>query len=144
MDHQQKLIPNPRAYVKEWLQKHPKGKIFVGCDSKVRGKKTKYSEAICLWNVGHGVREIYRNEIVRTPPDEYSRLWAEVERAVAVAEELKGLGEITVHVDLNSSPEFRSHQLYDASLGLIRSMGFRGAGKPAAWAASCGAHKHCQ
>ncbi len=143
-DHKGNEIEEPRQFVQAWLKKHPRGKIFVGCDSKVRGDLVKYSTAICLWNIGKGVSEIYKNEVIQRPPDSYTRLWAEVTRAVETAEELKDLGEITVHVDINSNPKYRSHQLYDASIGLITSMGFQGAGKPFSWAASCGAHKHCQ
>lgn len=143
-DHSGIEIPDPTHFVKSWLKRHPKGRIFVGCDSKVRGDKVKYSTAICLWNIGKGVHEIYKNEVIAKPHDQYSRLWGEVTRAVEVAEKLKDLGEITVHVDINSNPKYRSHQLYDASIGLITSMGFQGAGKPFSWAASCGAHKHCQ
>lgn len=142
--HQEGMILKPREYVAAWLNEHPQGKIFVGCDSKVRGKRTKYSTAICLWDIGKGVAEIYKNEILPTPPDKFSRLWMEVEKALAAAELLRGLAEITVHVDINSNPKYRSHQLYDACIGLINSMGFQGAGKPNSWAASCGAHRHCQ
>lgn len=143
-DHQGEAIEDARKYVMNWLHKHPGGRIFVGCDSKVRGDKVKYSTAICLWNIGKGVQEIYKNEVIRKPHDQYSRLWGEVTRAVETAETLKDLGEITVHVDINSNPKYRSHKLYDASIGLITSMGFQGAGKPYSWAASCGAHRHCQ
>ena len=115
-----------------------------GCDSKARGQLVKYSTVVCLWNVGHGVSEIYKNEVIPAPKDSYTRLWNEVERGVKVANYLKELGEITVHVDINSNPKFRSYQLYDASMGLITSMGFKAAGKPFSWAATCGAHRHCQ
>lgn len=137
-------IDNHCEYVERWLKLHPKGEIYVGCDSKVRGKFVKYSTAICLWKVGRGVSEIFKNEVEINPPDDYSRLWNEVTRAVNIAEELKELGRITVHVDINSNPKYRSHRLYDASIGLISSMGFKGVGKPHSWAASCGAHRHCQ
>lgn len=133
-----------KSYVSQWLQIHPRGEIFVGCDSKVRGTRVKYSTVVCLWNVGRGVNEIHKNEIEKRPNDAYTRLWNEVTRAVEVADALKDLGRITVHVDINSNPKYRSHQLYDASIGLITSMGFKGAGKPFSWAASCGAHRHCQ
>lgn len=143
-DHRGQAVPDPAAYVKKWLEGHPNGRVYVGCDSKVRGERVKYSTAICLWDMGKGVSEIYRNELENRPPDRYTRLWSEVTRAVDTAELLRELGPITVHVDINSNPEYRSHQLYDASMGLITSMGFRAAGKPYSWAASCGAHKHCQ
>ncbi len=137
-------VSDIRTYVSHWLKTHSQGEIFVGCDSKVRGNRVKYSTVICLWDVGRGVNEIYKNEIEKRPKDSYTRLWNEVTRAVEIADILKDLGHITVHVDINSNPKYRSHQLYDASIGLITSMGFRGAGKPFSWAASCGAHRHCQ
>ena len=143
-DHRGKEISNYRNQVKFWLREFPNGELYIGFDSKVRGNLAKYSTVICLWNVGQGVYEIYRNETIHAPKDEYTRLWNEVTRAVDVADSLKELGHITVHVDINSDPQFRSNQLYDASIGLITSMGFRAAGKPHSWAASCGAHRHCQ
>ncbi len=142
--HHEGEIDDPREYVARWLKEHPQGRVFVGCDSKVRGDQTKFCTAICMWDIGRGVSEIYKNEVQNTPPDKFSRLWAEVEKAVAIAEELRDLTDITVHVDINSNPKYRSHQLYDASIGLIQSLGFQGAGKPNSWAASCGAHRHCQ
>ncbi len=143
-DSQKKEINDVRQYVVHWLKNNPFGEIYVGCDSKVRGPFVKYATAICLWNVGHGVSELYKNEVEKTPSDRYTRLWNEVTRAVEIADLLKDLARITVHVDINSNPKFQSHRLYDASIGLIHSMGFRGAGKPYSWAASCGAHQHCQ
>ncbi len=137
-------IEDVYAYVKAWLQEHPNGKIFVGADSKVRGEIVKYATAICLWDIGRGVSEIYRNMSLPKPKDRFSRLWKEVSLAVEVAENLKELGEITVHIDINSNPAFKSHQLFDASIGWISSLGFKADGKPNSWAASCGAHKRCQ
>ncbi len=143
-DHSGKEIENYIHEVSLWFEAHPRGEIYVGCDSKVRGAVVKYSTVICMWNVGRGVREIYKNETETAPPDSYTRLWNEVTRAVEIADSLKDVGRITVHVDINSNPKYRSHHLYDASIGLITSMGFKGAGKPFSWAASCGAHRHCQ
>ena len=137
-------IDNVCSYVKNWLDTHPNGKIYVGADSKVRGEIVKYATAICLWDVGRGVSEIYRNICLPKPKDRYSRLWNEVTLAVEVAEKLRSLGDVTVHIDINSNPAFKSHQLFDASMGWISSLGFKAAGKPYSWAASCGAHKHCQ
>lgn len=143
-DHRGQTVHSVSSYVQNWLKKHPQGKVFVGCDSKVRGQEVKYATAVCLWNIGKGVQEIHRNERMPKPNDRFSRLWGEVTRAVAVAESLKELTAVTVHVDINSNPKYRSHQLYDASIGLITSLGFEAAGKPHSWAASCGAHRHCQ
>lgn len=143
-NYNEQPIEDVTSYVRSWLSQNPEGEIFVGCDSKVRGNRVKYSTVVCLWNVGKGVSELYKNEVEQKPKDAYTRLWNEVTRAVEVADILKDISHITVHVDINSNPKYRSHRLYDASIGLIKSMGFKGAGKPFSWAASCGAHRHCQ
>lgn len=143
-NHLSDPIKCPVSRVSKWLSAYPAGRVFVGCDSKVRGDLVKYATVICLWDVGKGVKEIYRNEVTRAPKDSYTRLWNEVTRATETAELLKGLGEITVHIDINSDPQYPSNRLYDAGIGLINSLGFAGAGKPYSWAASCGAHRHCQ
>ena len=138
------FIPDVEQHIKDWLDLHPEGKIFVGCDSKVRGKTVKYATVICMWDVGHGVWEIYKNLELERPKDRYTRLWNEVMMSVELAETLKGLGNIHVHMDFNSDPKYASYQLYDAGIGLVNSMGFIGAGKPNAWAATSGANRHCQ
>lgn len=137
-------ISDLRIFVQNWLDQHPKGEIYVGTDSKTRGDRVKYSTAICLWDVGGGVWEAYTNEWTNRPKDKFTRLWDEVNRSVKIAEQLKDLGDIHVHMDFNSNPEFPSYQLYDAGIGLVTSLGFIGAGKPNAWAATSGAHRHCQ
>lgn len=143
-NYKHEIVEDVTTYAKNWLKEHPRGEIYVGCDSKVRGKKSKYSTVICFWDVGKGVQEIHNTEIIPAPKDSYSRLWEEVTRAVNTAYLLKDIGKITVHIDINSNPKYRSHKLYDASIGLITSMGFEGEGKPFSWAATSGAHKHCQ
>lgn len=138
------IIDDIRTYVRAWMTLHPRGKIYVGSDSQVRGPDTKYSTVICLWDVGHGVWEIYSNVVVPRPPDRFSRLWFEVQRSLEVAEIIRDLGDVIVHMDFNSDPKYPSYQLYDAGMGLVKSMGFDAAGKPHSWAASCGANKRCQ
>lgn len=131
-------------FVQNWLNAHPKGEIFVGTDSKTRGEKVQYSTVICLWDVGRGVWELYAKYAIKRPKDRFTRLWYEVAYSVKIAERLKDLGNINVHMDYNSDPRFPSYQLYDAGIGLVQSMGFKGAGKPHAWAATSGANRHCQ
>ena len=137
-------ILDVRAYVKNWIKENPGGEIHIGCDSKRRGGNIKYSVSICMYYVGNGVHEIYTTETVLSSTDNFSRLWNEVERAVSLAEFLKEIGEIAVHVDLNHDNRYLSSKLYEASMGFIQSLGFKAIGKPYAWAASHGAHQHCQ
>ena len=139
------MIPDVTLYVSQWMSRHPQGQIHVGADSKKRGAHTKYSVSICMWEKGYGVHEIHTTETLNNYPDDFSRLWEEVNRAVDAAKYLNKLsGNIHVHVDLNNDPKYFSNKLYEASIGFITSLGFKAIGKPYAWAASCGAHKYCQ
>ncbi|GGH69336.1 ribonuclease H-like YkuK family protein [Phaeocystidibacter marisrubri] len=138
------VVDDLHRYVKAWLAEHPKGRIYIGSDSQVRGTIVKYSTVVCLWDVGHGVWEAYSTVKVPRFKDRFSRLWNEVQRSLEVAELIRDLGDVTVHMDFNSDPKFPSYQLYDAGMGLVKSMGFEAAGKPHSWAATCGANRHCQ
>lgn len=132
------------AYVNEWLEGHPHSEIHVGCDSKTRSETIKFSTVICMREIGNGVHEIHRNEYERHRGDKMERLWREVSKALSVAEELKDIASITIHVDLNSDQKAKSNRIYDASIGMIKGMGFEALGKPDAWAATSGANKHCE
>lgn len=138
------FVLDAKNYVADWLKRYPKGEIHVGCDSKRRGNSVKYSLSICMRNGNSGVHEIYGTYSMQNIPDNFSRLWEEVDRVVKLAQHLSDLSKITVHVDINRDPKFLSNRLYDASIGYISSMGFMALGKPDAWAASLGAHTHCQ
>lgn len=143
-DARGRLVGSAVEWIQHWLEEHPNGKIYVGSDSKKRGDLVKYAVAICLWDVGHGVHELWHSHRVQAPRDAYGRLWHEVELAVQAAETIREVGPLTVHLDFNSNPRYRSHALYDAGMGYLQALGFEAAGKPWSWAASCGAHRHCQ
>lgn len=137
-------VKDLRGFVENWLHEHPRGQIYVGTDSKTFGEKVKYSTVICLWDVGRGVWEVYCNHVVERPKDRFTRLWNEITLSVEVAERIKGIASITVHMDFNSNPKYPSYQLYDAGMGLVQSMGYKGEGKPDSWAATSGANRRCQ
>jgi len=138
-------VEDIRLHLTQWLEAHPNGEIYIGTDSKVLGNKVKYSTVICMWDVGRGVWEMYKNFTVPRLKDRYTRLWQEITLSLELAEQLRDLApNITLHMDFNSNPKFASYNLYDAGMGLITSMGYKGAGKPDAWAATYGANRHCQ
>ncbi len=142
-DHNGKPIRDVVDYIRNWRGHFPHSEIHVGSDSKIRSGTAKFSVVICLRELGRGVHEIYKVEY-QACRDKMDRLWQEVNMAVEVATQLQELGKISVHVDLNSDPKYRSSKLYDASIGFIRGMGFEAIGKPDAWAATSGANKHTQ
>lgn len=138
------VVDDLRQYVKAWLRTHPSGEVYIGSDSQVRGSDVKYSTVICLWDVGHGVWEVYSTVKFPRPGDRFTRLWNEVQRSLHVAEQLRDITKVIVHMDFNSDPSYPSYQLYDAGMGLVKSMGYEAAGKPDSWAATCGANRRCQ
>ena len=138
------VVADIREFIKDWMKAHKGGEIYIGSDSQARGNKVKYSTVVCLWDVGHGVWEAYCKEELERPKDRYTRLWNEVIRSVELADELQDLGEIHVHMDYNSNPNYASYQLYDAGIGYVTGMGYNATGKPLAWAATSGANRHCQ
>lgn len=134
-----------KQYVEDWINHHPNCELHVGCDSKRRGNNVKYAVSICLRDLGNGVHELHANTIIKDISDNFTRLWEEVHMSVELAKELNTIGKpITVHVDFNSEPQFLSNRLYEASMGFIKSYGYKAISKPNAWAASSGAHGHCQ
>jgi len=133
------IVSDLMVYVMDWLSAHPQGRVFIGTDSKVYGSSVVYATVICMWDVGKGVHEVYRKQRFKKPKDRFTRLWNEVVQSVEIAEQLAALGPIEIHMDFNSNPKYQS-----AGMGLITSMGFIGAGKPMAWAATSGANRHCQ
>ncbi len=138
-------VLNYKSYVHSWIQEHPKSELHIGCDSKVKPNGVKYSVSICMRNIGNGVHEIYATEFINDKTDNYTRLWREVNMAVELARELDDLAaKIHIHVDLNQDPKYFSNRLYEASVGFISSLGYEAIAKPDAWAASSGAHAHCQ
>lgn len=143
--NQNTVVLDPSKYVKNWMHEHPNSELHIGCDSKVKGGTVKYSVTICMREVGNGVHEIYTTKIFRDKLDLYTRLWREVNMAVEIANELSEIDQkISIHVDLNEDPRFSSNRLYEASVGFISSLGYQAIAKPNAWAASSGAHAHCQ
>ncbi len=129
-------IKDVGSYVRDWLKEHPNSEVHVGCDSKTRSETIKFSTVICMREIGKGVHEIHCNEYERYRGDKMDRLWREVSKALSIAEELKDIASITIHVDLNSDEKAKSNRIYDASIGMIKGMGFDALGKPHAWPAT--------
>jgi hypothetical protein len=136
------VIHNLKEYVENWISDKPNAEIYIGCDSQTRDKKIDYAVSVCMYEPGKGGHIINKKETESMKPNNYMRLWEEVNKSVIVADILKGIDrKITIHVDYNSNPNEKSHELYDAGIGYAKSMGYEAAGKPHAWAATHAADK---
>lgn len=120
--------------------------VYVGGDSQVHNRTVTYVKVIVLRRLDHGAIGYYKIERERYNRNIRERLWNEVYKIVDVAKwldeilmehsEKHGLDLMVkeVHADLNPSPKYKSHEVVQACLGYINSMGYSSQIKPFAWA----------
>jgi len=162
-----KEIDDLGVYLRDYYKLHPRVKIYVGTDSIQNGKYTKYVTAIGMLHPEYigdygdfhhsaGVHVIYNRENIKRIRDIFSRLWRETELALEVStyvhdalkdvwtQPLNNNEKIPiVHLDFSHQPRFKSHQVFDASVGYIKGQGFEVKTKPEAFMATCGADHLC-
>jgi len=152
-------IENVEKYVKNWTIENPYGKVLIGCDSQVHGRRIKYSVIIVMhyidvMKIGHGchllICDIWEKRVAKTQIEEIpSKLWKEAQYALQTAELLDGKDEyfkkkIEIHLDFNSVEKFKSNMMYSSGMGLIQSAGYFVLGKPFAQIASNCADHFCR
>jgi predicted RNase H-related nuclease YkuK (DUF458 family) len=118
------------TYVKNWVEKNPGCKLYVGCDSQNYTNKaqTIFGTVIVLHHKGSGGHVIYNRTCVPIMVSEFERLWKEVEFSMEAVVDLEasGVGKPDyVDLDLNPDPRYRSNSLLRAAVGLIESMGIK-------------------
>lgn len=133
-----KQITDLSEYVKTWLEEHVDDEvsIHVGCDSHV-GARIKYVTSLCFLREKKGGHIINKNDYCSKDLTINERLMNEIQFSLMVAESLKELGlEITIHVDYNPNPKFKSNELYATGLSTGTWFGYKTVGKPYAWCSS--------
>lgn len=138
------LIP----YVKDYLNAKPEAEIYIGTDSQNTGKKTYYACVVVLYTPGKGGHVIYSQEALPIIRDSFTKLWKEVEQSMQIAGKVHDMLEeagiertITIDLDLNPDPKFKSNNVMRAALGWGESCGYAVRYKPFALAASYAADK---
>lgn len=117
--------------------------VYVGTDSQVNRKRRKvmYVTTIVLHKKGKGGRFFLQQELVRTPNSLRERLSAEVYRTLQLCFELRDIlprnVEITVDVDLNKNPKYKSGKYVNELVGMVTAQDFKCRTKPDSWAAMC-------
>jgi len=144
------IIVNVEAYVKDWVKNNPYGKLIIGCDSQVKGRRIHYSVIIVMhyidrMEVGHGCHlllcDVWEKRMNKSQLEEMpSKLYREALLALEAAELVDGKDEffkksIEVHLDFNSVPAANSHEnlsnkMYATGLGLLSGYGYKVYGKP--------------
>jgi len=153
------VIENVEKYVKEWTKENPYGKVIIGCDSQMHGRRIKYSIAIVMhyidrMGVGHGghvlIADIWKKRNASSPIEEMpSKLWKEAEFTLKAAQMVDGNDEIfkkrlMLHLDYSNDAKDKSNIMFASGIGYLQGMGYKAEGKPKSWAATHTADAFCR
>ena len=99
--------------------------IYIGCDSQ-NHHKTRYATTIILHTPNGGSHIIFREECYPLIMDITTRLWAEVQKSIEVANYLKenGINVTAIDLDYNTKPECQSSNIVKSAIGFVQGMGF--------------------
>jgi len=130
-------------HVQQVVERSPDVQILIGSDSQNRNGSTTYATTVVFRYQNNGAHVLYKKEKTIRVSDLWTRLWAELERSITVADYLEDRAGIKVHqidLDYNSDPAYASNKVWIAAVGYLRSMGYRSGAKPdlliASWAAN--------
>jgi len=117
-------------------------KVFVGCDSHLRGPKYIFAIVIAIYSQDSGGRFFFKRKKVANPQFQNSkiRLLEEVNYVMILGnllkEQLGNAIEIHAHFDLNPNTAYLSSQVVSHAKSYAHAMGFIPTIKPDAWASS--------
>ena len=126
------VIPDLAKYAKDQALSHEAVKIYVGSDSQVTGPTMKIATVIVFHYGNNGAHVAYRTLSVKTPSDNFSRLWLEVTSSMEIAMYLReqGLNITFVDLDLNEDPQWKSNEVLRSAIGYVTGSGFEARCKP--------------
>jgi predicted RNase H-related nuclease YkuK (DUF458 family) len=121
-------------------------KVCIGTDSQVKGKTTEFATVVVFIRKGKGAFMYILSDTSQRKMSIKERMLIEVSKSIDVAYSLSNLFTIydvdmEVHADINTSPNFKSHDALKEAMGYIMGMGFAFKAKPYAFASSSCANK---
>lgn len=124
-------------------------KVCIGTDSQVKGKLIEFATVIVFVRKGKGGFMYICNEYEYRRMPIKERMLVEVNKTVAIAYDLCNIFsrfnvDMELHVDINTSPNFKSNDALKEAMGYIKGMGFAFKAKPDAFASSSCANKIVQ
>ncbi len=124
-------------------------KVCIGTDSQVKGKETEFATVIVFVRKGKGGFMYIHNETTIQKMGIKERMLTEVAKSIDIAYKLCRLFtlynvDMEVHADINTDPNFKSHDAFKEAMGYIMGMGFVFKAKPHAFASSSCANKVVQ
>lgn len=120
-------IESVSEYVKDYVKKHPEVEIIIGSDSQNWRFSTVYATVIALYSPGHGAHCVYNKWREKRERITSVRLINEVNASIDCAEKLvnDGAPKATyIDIDVNSSPKFKSSEVYRSARGMVEGMGY--------------------
>jgi predicted RNase H-related nuclease YkuK (DUF458 family) len=121
------------TYVKDFMEKYPESKVFVGCDSQTKGSKTIYAIVIVFHQPNKGGHVLFAKEILPRINNRNERLRREFVVSVEVADYLFD-NELCipdfVDIDLSPDPKFKSNEMLVEAINYIKWHGFEPRWKP--------------
>jgi predicted RNase H-related nuclease YkuK (DUF458 family) len=123
--------------------------VCIGTESQVKGKETEFATVIVFYRKGKGGFLYITNASTFTVLSIKERMLKEVEMSIDIAYRLSELfnkynTKPEIHVDINTSPGFKSNTALKDAMGFILGMGFAFKAKPEAFASSSCANKMVQ
>ena len=140
-------IADMSSFLREELRNGGK-LVHVGTDSQQNVRVTEYVTVLVVLTPGKGGRVFYAKERVPRIRALRERLYKEVWMSTELAMELNatpdigGIGammdgnELTIHVDANPDPKFKSSSYVHELAGMVVGQGFNVLLKPDSWAAT--------
>lgn len=124
-------------------------RVCIGTDSQVKGSATEFATAIVFIRKGCGGFMYLNKEVSNEKMSIKQRMMKEVAKSIDVAYHLSSVFtnhniDMEVHVDINTSPLFKSNDALRDAIGYITGMGFSFKAKPDAFASSSCANKVVQ
>lgn len=122
------------VYLKQYIKNNSNNsiRIYVGCDSHVKGEFTTYVSTVVIHIGTTGCHVLYMKEKVEPIRDMFQKLWGEVDRSVKVTQYLRdnGINIHTIDLDLNHQKEHASNRVVNAAIGYVKSLGIKVRIKP--------------
>lgn len=121
--------------------------IHIGSDSQQFGRDTQYVTVLVVQRLGKGGRVFFTRERVPRIRSLRERLYREVWCTTELAMELTSTPDlggpdgllgapVTLHIDANPDPKYKSSEYVQELAGLCVGQGFRTLLKPDSWASS--------
>lgn len=121
-------------------------KVCIGTDSQVKGENIRFATVIVFLRKNSGGFMYVNHQSENTEMSIRERMIREVSKSIEVAYDLCPVLDehdvgLEVHADINTDPNFRSHDALKEAMGYIKSMGYVFKAKPDAFASSACADK---